>query len=67
MKTRVTIHTTPDQEMMIGLKLTGHATKATQAQVREYFEDVVEMDIYNLDVEVKETFGRYRKDAVIEE
>jgi len=38
MKTRITIETTLDQEMVIGLEQTGHLTRASQADVRAYFE-----------------------------
>jgi len=38
MKTQITIETTNDQEMVIGVMKTGSLVKATQGEVREYFE-----------------------------
>jgi len=38
MKTSITIETTQDQEMVIGLEQTGHLYRATRDDVRNHFE-----------------------------
>ena len=53
MKTQITIETTPNQEMIIGLGASGELRKALQFEVREYFEGILEQEVYELGVRAK--------------
>ena len=63
MNTRVTVRTTADQEMVIGLRKTGHLTKASQVEVREYFDELVAIALGELSDEVDRMLGEYRSEA----
>jgi len=53
MHTRLTIETDPDQEMIIGLLLTGSMGRATRKMVEEYFTPIIEKEKKHLDELVK--------------
>lgn len=55
-KKQITIETTPDQELVIGLLLTGHLSRATQAMIGEYFEPIIEKEQKLLDAKVQSLF-----------
>ena len=49
MKTQITIETTPNQELMIGLNLKGELVKANRAEVKAYFEGAVTVEKLGLE------------------
>jgi len=53
MKKQITIETTPDQEMVIGLLLTGTLTRATTSMIAEYFEPFIEKEQKHLEVKAR--------------
>jgi len=53
MKTQITIETTPEQELVIGLTQTGRLQHAKRAEIKDYFEATVGEDLFNLDAQVK--------------
>jgi len=53
MKKQVTIETTPDQELVIGLLLTGQLSRCTAEMIGEYFTPFIEREQKLLDAKVK--------------
>ena len=53
MKTQITVETTPNQEMIIGLGVSGELRKALQFEVREYFEGILEAELFELGLKAK--------------
>jgi len=52
MKTRITVDTTKDQELVIGMAETGELASATQQMVRDHFEAIVRTEQVALNAEV---------------
>jgi hypothetical protein len=54
MKTSITIETTPEQEMLIGLAETGHIQKAMRGDVYSWMEKILAEQLTILDVRAME-------------
>ena len=53
MKTQITVVTTPEQELVIGLTQTGQLKKAKQTEVKEYFQAEVDGVLGSLSLRVR--------------
>lgn len=57
MKTQITVVTTREQELIIGLRRTGEFRQAKQTEIRDYFESLLVLDVASLDDSVKELWA----------